>query len=147
MSSPARVVITGVGLTAPNGNNLAEYRSALLTGRSGVQPWEIRYFGKTLAGICNFEATRYQKRKDIRRGTRAGSIAVYCANEALRDAGWNWAELTNLGSAFTSAQPSTATSRLRPRSLRFPSTTTTSTSGPTTTTRAPWPTTRRAKSP
>ncbi len=93
MSSPSRVVITGVGLTAPNGNNLAEFRNALLTGKSGVQPWEIRYFGKTLAGICNFEATRYQKRKDIRRGTRAGSIAVYCANEALLDAGWNWQQI------------------------------------------------------
>lgn len=90
MSSLARVVITGVGLTAPNGNNLAEFRDALLKGRSGVQPWEIRYFGKTLAGICNFEATRYQKRKDLRRGTRAGSISIYCANEALKDAGIGW---------------------------------------------------------
>lgn len=83
----SRVVITGVGLTAPNGNNLAEYRDALLNGRSGVQPWEIRYFGKTLAGVCNYDALRYQKRKDVRRGTRAGSIAIYCANEALADAG------------------------------------------------------------
>lgn len=90
MSSLARVVITGVGLTAPNGNNLAEFRQALLQGRSGVQPWEIRYFGKTLAGICNFEATRYQKRKDLRRGTRAGSISIYCAHEALKDAGIAW---------------------------------------------------------
>lgn len=90
MSKLARVVITGVGLTAPNGNNLAEFRQALLQGRSGVQPWEIRYFGKTLAGICNFEATRYQKRKDLRRGTRAGSISIYCAHEALKDAGIAW---------------------------------------------------------
>lgn len=90
MSKLPRVVITGVGLTAPNGNNLAEFRQALLQGRSGVQPWEIRYFGKTLAGICNFEATRYQKRKDLRRGTRAGSISIYCANEALKDAGIAW---------------------------------------------------------
>lgn len=90
MSKLARVAITGVGLTAPNGNNLAEFRQALLQGRSGVQPWEIRYFGKTLAGICNFEATRYQKRKDLRRGTRAGSISIYCANEALKDAGIAW---------------------------------------------------------
>ncbi|MCZ7605599.1 MAG: beta-ketoacyl-[acyl-carrier-protein] synthase family protein [Planctomycetota bacterium] len=90
MSSLARVVITGVGLTAPNGNNLAEFRQALLQGRSGVQPYEIRYFGKTLAGICNFEATRYQKRKDLRRGTRAGSISIYCAHEALKDAGIGW---------------------------------------------------------
>jgi 3-oxoacyl-[acyl-carrier-protein] synthase II len=90
MSSLPRVVITGVGLTAPNGNNLTEFRQALLAGKSGVQPWEIRYFGKTLAGICNYEATRYQKRKDIRRGTRAGSISIYCANEALNDAGIHW---------------------------------------------------------
>jgi 3-oxoacyl-[acyl-carrier-protein] synthase II len=90
MSELSRVVITGVGLTAPNGNNLAEFRQALLTGKSGVQPWEIRYFGKTLAGVCHYDPLRYQKRKDVRRGTRAGSIAIYCANEALRDAGWNW---------------------------------------------------------
>lgn len=91
MSKLSRIVITGVGLTAPNGNNLAEYRNALLTGKSGVQPYEIRYFGKTLAGVCNFDATRYQKRKDIRRGTRAGSITVYCSNEALKDSGIEWA--------------------------------------------------------
>jgi len=90
MSELSRVVITGVGLTAPNGNSLAEFRQALLAGRSGVRPWEIRHFGRTLAGVCDFEALRHQKRKDVRRGTRAGSIAVYCANEALRDAGWNW---------------------------------------------------------
>ncbi|MDR0869270.1 MAG: beta-ketoacyl-[acyl-carrier-protein] synthase family protein [Planctomycetaceae bacterium] len=87
MDESQRIVITGVGLTAPNGNNLAEYRGALLTGKSGISPYEIRYFGKTLAGICNFEETKYQKKKDRRRGTRAGSIAIYCANEALNDAG------------------------------------------------------------
>ena len=90
MSSLPRVVITGVGLTAPNGNSLAEYRSALLAGKSGVKPYEIRYFGKTIAGICDFETTRYQKRKDLRRGTRAGSISIYCANEALKDSGIDW---------------------------------------------------------
>ena len=87
MSNNNRIVITGVGLTAPNGNNLQEYRAALLAGRSGVVPYEIRYFGETLAGICNFDPNRYQKKKDVRRGTRAGSIAVYCAHEALGDAG------------------------------------------------------------
>jgi 3-oxoacyl-[acyl-carrier-protein] synthase II len=87
MPELARVVITGVGLTAPNGNSLAEFRSALLAGRSGVQPYEIRHVGKTLAGVCHFDALRYQSKKDLRRGTRAGSIAVYCANEAVKDAG------------------------------------------------------------
>jgi 3-oxoacyl-[acyl-carrier-protein] synthase II len=85
-----RVVITGVGLTAPNGNSLAEFRSSLLNGVSGVSPYEIRYVGKTLAGICRFDEYRYQSKKDRRRGTRAGSIGIYCAHEAIRDAGWDW---------------------------------------------------------
>jgi 3-oxoacyl-[acyl-carrier-protein] synthase II len=85
-----RVVITGVGLTAPNGNSLPELRASLLQGRSGVREYEIRYFGKTLAGICDFEVQRYQARKEIRRGTRAGSVGIYSANEAVKDAGLDW---------------------------------------------------------
>lgn len=85
-----RIVITGVGLTAPSGNNLAEFRAALLAGQSGVTKYEIRYVGETLAGICRFDAQRYQSKKDIRRGTRAGSVGIYCASEAVRDAGLNW---------------------------------------------------------
>lgn len=82
-----RVVITGVGLTSPNGNDLAEYRQNLLAGRSGVRKYEIRYMGETLAGVCDFDPLRYQKKKEVRRGTRAGSISIWCANEALRDGG------------------------------------------------------------
>ncbi len=76
-----RIVITGVGLTAPNGNSLPEFRQNLLAGRSGVVPFEIRYFGSTVAGVCNFDELRYQRRKDLRRGTRAGSIGIYCAGK------------------------------------------------------------------
>lgn len=86
MSDLPRIVITGVGLTSPNGNSLTEFRANLLAGVSGVSPWEIRHFGKTVAGQCNFEATRYQKRKALRRGTRAGSISIYCAHEAVASA-------------------------------------------------------------
>lgn len=82
-----RIVITGLGLTAPNGNDLASYRQALLEGRSGVVDYDIRYVGATHAGLCTYEATRYQKKKSIRRGTRAGSISIYCAHEALASAG------------------------------------------------------------
>jgi 3-oxoacyl-[acyl-carrier-protein] synthase II len=85
-----RVVITGIGLTSPNGNDLASYRASLLDGRSGVSPYEVRYFGKTLAGICDFPVRKYQARKDLRRGTRAGSTGIYCAHEAIQDAGLDW---------------------------------------------------------
>ena len=85
-----RIVITGIGLTAPNGNDLTEYRESLLAGRSGVSPYEIRYFGKTLAGICDYEVKRHQSRKEVRRGTRAGSIGIYVANEAVQASGLDW---------------------------------------------------------
>jgi 3-oxoacyl-[acyl-carrier-protein] synthase II len=85
-----RIVITGIGLTAPNGNNWTAYRESLLAGRSGVSRYEIRYVGKTLAGICDFDELRYQKRKEVRRGTRAGSVGIYCANEAIRHGGLDW---------------------------------------------------------
>ena len=85
-----RIVITGVGLTSPNGNDWGTYRENLLAGRSGVQPYEIRYFGETLAGICDFDAKRYQTKKDLRRGTRAGSVGVYAANEAVVASGIDW---------------------------------------------------------
>ncbi|RMH72084.1 MAG: beta-ketoacyl-[acyl-carrier-protein] synthase family protein [Gemmatimonadetes bacterium] len=83
-----RIVITGVGLTAPGSNNdLTTFRRSLLERRSGVQEYEIRYIGKTIAGVCDFDPRKYQNRKEIRRGTRAGSVAVYCAHEAMKDAG------------------------------------------------------------
>ena len=85
-----RIVITGIGMTSPNGNNLREYRASLLEGRSGVVPFETRYMGTVLAGVCKYDELRHQKRKELRRGTRAGSISIYCANEAVLDAGLNW---------------------------------------------------------
>jgi len=85
-----RIVITGVGLTAPNGNSLAEFRQNLLEGKSGVVNYETRYMGPVLAGVCDFETSRYQSRREVRRGTRAGSVAIYCANEAVTDSGLDW---------------------------------------------------------
>lgn len=90
MDDSRRIVITGIGLTAPNGNTLAEFRNALLEKKSGIRHHEIRYMGTQAAGMCDFDETKYQSRKLRRRGTRAGSIAIYCSNEAIRDAGLDW---------------------------------------------------------
>jgi 3-oxoacyl-[acyl-carrier-protein] synthase II len=88
-----RIVITGVGLTSPIGDDLDTFRRNLLAGKSGVTWIEPRYMDRVPAGVCNFETTRYQKRKEARRGTRAGSISIYCAREALLDAGLDVAAL------------------------------------------------------
>ncbi len=87
MNKDNRIVITGIGLTAPNGNNLAEFRENLIQAKSGITLEEIRYMGKHPAGLCDFDEFKYQKKKTRRRGTRAGSVAIYAANEAIVDSG------------------------------------------------------------
>ena len=96
-----RVVITGVGLASPNGDSLPEFRQNLLAGVSGVEPWEIRHVGKTLAGVCHYDPLRWQKKKELRRGTRAGSIGIFCAREALQDGGIDLASLSEDARART----------------------------------------------
>ena len=81
-----RIVITGVGLTSPIGNSLSEHRVNLLEGKSGINETDVRYMGMLPAGLCDFDEFKHQKKKARRRGTRAGSISIYCANEALIDA-------------------------------------------------------------
>lgn len=85
-----RIVITGVGLTAPNGNTLAEFRQNLLGGVAHIENIDLRYIGKVHAGVCHYDERKYQSRKEIRNGTRVGSISVYCAREALADSGIAW---------------------------------------------------------
>jgi 3-oxoacyl-[acyl-carrier-protein] synthase II len=87
MTDQERIVITGVGLTAPNGNSPAEFRQNLLAGVSGVRAFETRFMGAVLAGNCDYDERRHQKAKERRRGTRAGATSIYCAHEALLAAG------------------------------------------------------------
>jgi len=86
-----RIVITGLGLTAPNGNSLAEFRANLLAGVAGIERMDIRYVGEQLAGVCHYDPLKYQRKKELRVGTRAGSIAIYCAQEAVVDSGVDFA--------------------------------------------------------
>jgi len=83
----SRIVITGVGLTAPNGNSLQEFRRNLLGGVAGIEWLDVRYMGRLLAGVCHFDPLKHQKKKEVRVGTRAGSISIWCAREALADSG------------------------------------------------------------
>lgn len=90
MDNLERIVMTGVGLTSPNGNSMAEFRENLLQGRANIQKIDVRYMGMHPAGVCDFETTRYQKRKELRNGTRAGSIGIYCAHEAILNSGYDF---------------------------------------------------------
>ena len=87
MSASDRIVITGVGLTSPIGDTLGALRASLLAGVSGISTIETRFMGEVFAGVCRYDERKHQKVKDRRRGTRAGSIAIFCANEAVVTAG------------------------------------------------------------
>jgi len=65
----------------------------LLAGRSGVRNYNIRYVGDTHAGVCEFEGTKYQSRRDARRGTRAGTVGIWSAGEAIARSGLDWANV------------------------------------------------------
>lgn len=104
MTLNPRIVITGIGLTCPNGNDLATFRQSLLQGKSGISHQEIRHIGKVAMGTCQFDENKYWPKKMRKRGTRAGSIAVFCAHEALIDAGlyrdstqWKEVEKSRMG--------------------------------------------------
>ena len=90
MSSKPRIVITGLGLTAPNGNSLGEFRANLLAGKARIAVIDVRHMGKHPAGVCDFDTNKWQKRKELRIGTRVGSISIFCAREALGDSGLDW---------------------------------------------------------
>ncbi|MDR1744529.1 MAG: beta-ketoacyl-[acyl-carrier-protein] synthase family protein [Planctomycetota bacterium] len=84
---PQRIVLTGLGLTSPIGNDLATLRQSLLDAKPGVTRMTPRYMAEWPAGICDFPVLKHQNRKDARRGTRAGQIAIYCGREAIADSG------------------------------------------------------------
>ena len=90
---PQRVVITGVGLTCPLGNDLPTFREGLLDGKSGVVSFPVRNMGNQPAGVSEFEKTKYQNRKEVRVGTRAGGIGIFCAHEAIANSGLELAKL------------------------------------------------------
>ncbi len=81
-----RIVLTGVGLVAPNATSYSEFRQKLVNGQSEISEIDLRYFGKAPAGVCTFPETLYRKKKENKKGTRAGCLGVYCANEALLNA-------------------------------------------------------------
>ena len=86
----SRIVITGVGLTSPIGDDVAAMRENLLAGKGKVERIDMRYMGQVPAGVCHFDPLKYQRKKEVRIGTRAGSIGIYCANEAIADSGLDW---------------------------------------------------------
>jgi len=86
-----RVVVTGMGAVAPNGNSVSEYWDALTAGQSGID--HITYFDTTdfpvkIAGeLSNFDPEQYFERKEVRKLDPFSVYALVASNEAIKMSG------------------------------------------------------------
>ena len=87
-----RVVITGLGAVTPCGNSPEELWNSLMAGRHGFElaPWFPDQEPDNLSVVSrvkNFDASEYFDKKELRRNDVIVQYAVYCAMQALKDAG------------------------------------------------------------
>ena len=91
-----RVVITGLGLISPNGNNVAQGWANVRDGVSGIGPvnsFDTTGFSTTFAGVIkDFNVTDYMSVKDSRKADRFMHYGVAACTEAFEDAGLAVAE-------------------------------------------------------
>ena len=91
MGFDRRVVITGIGVIASNGNNSNEFWNALLTGKSGID--RISLFDPSdyrcqIAGeVKGFDVDEYFGKKEARGMDRFCHFALKAADEAIEMAG------------------------------------------------------------
>ena len=90
--SSRRVVITGLGVTTPVGNDLETFWSNLKNGVSGIrkiQAFDTTGYDCQIAGeVCDFEPKNFFKNpKDVRRTDRFAQLAMAAAKMSMQDSG------------------------------------------------------------
>ena len=89
--SRRRVVVTGLGALAPNGNDLDSFWDALVNGRSGIGPitkFDASGHRARIAGeIKDFDPESALDRKDLRRNDPFTHYAMYVGLQGVADAG------------------------------------------------------------
>lgn len=88
-----RVVVTGLGVISPIGNDVTTFWQNLLNGKSGVGPitaFDTTGFSSRIAGeVKNFDPSLFMGKKEIRHTDRFVQFAVVAAGQALKDAHLN----------------------------------------------------------
>lgn len=88
-----RVVVTGLGIVSPIGNEVSEAYENAINGVSGID--FVKSFDTTdlkvkiAAEVKNFDALKHLKKRDVRRQDLFSQFAVYAAMEAYLDSGLN----------------------------------------------------------
>jgi 3-oxoacyl-[acyl-carrier-protein] synthase II len=91
MTDRRRVVVTGVGLVTPLGNDVASTWASAMAGRSGVRTIEnfdpSRLTSRMAGEVRDFDASGLLDRKELRRTDRYIQFGLIAAREALDQAG------------------------------------------------------------
>ncbi len=98
--SDRRVVITGLGVVSPLGNDIQIFWNRLLSGQCGIDKissFDASKFDTQIAGeVKDFDPTpAFPSPKDVRRTDRFSQFGVYAAWQAIKDSGLDLAA-TNL---------------------------------------------------
>lgn len=88
-----RVVVTGLGLVTPIGNDVESTWAALLAGKSGAGPITLFDAGEDFdvrfaCEVKDFEPELYMERKEVRRADRFAQFALAASQQAMNQAGW-----------------------------------------------------------
>ncbi len=85
------MVVTGLGLISPVGNDVNSGWASILAGRSGITPldaFDVSAYSTRFGGaIRDFDVTRFMSVKDARKTDQFIHYGVAAAMEAVRDAG------------------------------------------------------------
>ena len=91
-SSGPRIVVTGLGVVTPLGNDLEVFWKNLVAGECGIDKitsFDATNYDSQIAGeVKNFDvAPAFPSPKDVRRADRFSQFGVYAAWKALKDSG------------------------------------------------------------
>ncbi|MBN1129575.1 MAG: beta-ketoacyl-ACP synthase II [Chitinispirillaceae bacterium] len=85
-----RVVITGIGVVSPVGNNLSVTWSSLCSGKSGIDRVTLfdatDYPSQVAAEVKNLDFNQYVEAKEVRRTDRTILLSIVAAKMAMADA-------------------------------------------------------------
>lgn len=91
-----RVVVTGLGTVNPIARSVPEFWQGLLAGTSGIAPitlFDATAFKTRFAGeVKNFDPEPFLDKREARRLDRFAQFALVAANEAITDAGIDFAK-------------------------------------------------------
>ena len=89
--SNRRVVVTGLGIVSPVGNNLKETWDGITAGKSGVVAIDkfdtADFSAKIAATVKDFDATPVIAAKDLKKMDTFIHYGLVAADEALKDSG------------------------------------------------------------